>query len=209
MKTIVTLIIIFVAVNFIRKKLKATKNDKRAIVEQEKHMVLPKTKQEITNDYFLLCMDNYLKKHYEDLVSWEFLAGGPLYFCNLINKVRVDFINQKTKVISVRTDDVWNKDVPKEDTPENNPDEVNNDEKTVINSTVDVTEYLIKKGDEIQNVITNAMNSGNGFFAYYEVDKELAMPEFMQQLKEKLEENGGYDVSFKENVLEIGFQNLI
>ena len=69
-------------------------------------------------------------------------------------------------------------------------------------------EFMEKYAEEIEKTVKKAIKEGMGFFAYYEV-KESVDSAFMEELIEELEEMFGYDVSFKENVLEIGFQNAM
>jgi len=199
MKTLLILIICFAGVFYLRKLFIAERHEATIVEETENNnIVTERSRYDVINDYFLLLVDDYLKKSFPDMETWEFKYGNNMTLKIYVNLHEI-YVRKKdgsTITTSICTNDIWQMygGVPSE--------EKKTDKK------ISPAEFMEKYAEEIEKTVKKAIKEGMGFFAYYEV-KESVDSAFMEVLVDELEEMFGYDVSFKENVLEIGFQNAM
>lgn len=199
MKTLIILLVCFTGVFYLRKLFVAQKHEAIIVEETENNnIVSERSRYDVINDYFLLLVDDYLKKSYPDMETWEFKYGNNQTMKIYVNLHEI-YVRKKdgsTITTSICTNDIWKMygGFPSEE------------KKTDKKFTP--AEFMEKYAEEIEITVKKAIKEGMGFFAYYDV-KEPVDSEFMERIVEELEEMFGYDVSFKENVLEIGFQNAM
>ena len=185
MKTLLILAICFAGVFYLRKLFIAERHEATIVEETENNnIVTERSRYDVINDYFLLLVDDYLKKSFPDMETWEFKYGNNMTLKIYVNlhEIYVRKNDGSTITTSICTNDIWQMygGVPSEE----------------------------KNAEEIEKTVKKAIKEGMGFFAYYEV-KESVDSAFMEELIEEVEEMFGYDVSFTENVLEIWFQNAM
>ncbi len=187
------------------------KTETRQVKEDENNTVSARSKYDITNDYFLLRLNMFLKNNYPFLLSWEFVSTNPfaLHYMETGFEVRLFFKNGITCKEHIETKKVWgNVNEPTKTAPEKTAGApTNNSSNSPQKKTTPVEEFLVKHASSITAEIDKVKEEGAGFFAYYEVDASLADEEFMKKLCTTLSENTGYEVSYEGNTLEIGFQN--
>lgn len=191
------------------------KVDKKITAEDEHNHVSQKSSWEITNDFFLLKLNEYLKNHYPHLLSWEYVSTNPfaLHYMEQGFEVRLFFKNGLSCKEHIETKKVWGNvsaetvSKPSAQTTATNTDISQSKPVSEVKEPNSVEMFLIKHSSDINDTINNVKKEGAGLFAYYEVDKNIATESFMEELRKTLEENTGYEVSFEGNVLEIGFQN--
>ena len=153
-------------------------------------------------------LDEYIKRTYGEISSWEFVCGGSgIKYTTHIHDIRILFPNGKEKRVHIHNDDIWGQRKPYEEPKE--PIKEEPKPVSTVPVTELITEFLLKHSAEIYQTIEDAMTKGEGFFAYYTVKEKDLSDSFMKDVAKRLEENTGYDVSYKNNVLEIGFQNMM
>lgn len=209
MKTVLASLLLIALLLYLRSMLSSKKKDTEIVKEMESNIVRPKEKVDIINDYFLLKVDTYLHNHYPRLVSWEFSCGSSGYrYKALLSEVKLTFRDGGIDYVTIRTKDVMERNFSETEKKDSSKEEA---KETVEEKekTLSVVDYLFREGDKIIAAVEKAIAERNGFFAYYEVEMKLATEAFMKEVSEKLEENTGYDVSFNNNILEIGFQNMM
>ena len=185
------------------------KAEKQMTVEDENNNVSVKSDWEITNAFFTLKLNAFLKNKFPHLAAWEFVSENPLalHYMEPGFYVRLFFKNGLTCKEHIETKNVWGTtkkvDEIKTSSAETKTSEPNQELKKPNN----IETFLVKHASAINDEIEKVKAEGSGLFAYYEVDKKFATDEFMKELCKTLEENTGYEVSFESNILEIGFQN--
>lgn len=199
---------------FLWLKEKNVRHEGRAVQEEEKHnIVRPLSNAEIENQYFNMRTDIYLKKNFPTMISWEWEKGSRdcLHYCSPSNGVNLVHKDGTKQFVLLWTDKIWGV----ENASQNKGDDSKKGETTPEptpkkeDATEKVTEYLKENASKIDATVKSAMEKGCGFIVNFEVSKKIATEEFMKNLVQELERNTEYEVSFKDNVLEINFQNAM
>lgn len=213
---IMQIFLIFLAIGiFLKLQENQKKKESRVVTEEERNNFTKKlSNADIENQYFNMRAEILLKSRFPDMINWEWEKGGneTLHYLKTDNGVTITKMNGVQQFVLVSTKDVWGIDVLESpDKSETLSDETqdNDSKETTASEKNPVSDYLKEKGGKIEETVKAAIEAGGGFFAYFTVDEKLATEDFMQKLAQELERNTDYDVTFKENVLEIGFQNCL
>lgn len=211
------IIFILVAIGvFLWLKEKRLQYESHAVKEEERHnIVRPLSNSEIENQYFNMKTDIYLKKKYPTMISWEWSKGAmsALHYARPSNGINVLHRDGSTEHVLVKTKEIWTGYQTSVPNGENDVKPTESLQKDSVTPTAaddtSVTNYLVEQAAKIEETVKAAMEKGCGFFTKFEVDKTLATEEFMKNLAQEIEKNTEYEVSFKDNVLEINFQNAV
>ena len=158
-----------------------------------------KTAPEISEDYFRMRMDLYLKRHFASMLGWEFIDKDEIHYLKPVTRVMLH-LPEGGHPVSVPTVSVWNDRMQRTDHEETDGAADKTSKEDNIHS--DITDWILKNINGIQQSIDDAKRLGMVYTEY----PIRGSKEFIGAVKDHLLHTTEYDITCGDQKLIINFQ---